>query len=338
MVNIPTDVIFDETIQRYGLDGYDVLFLVKCDTLLKSVYDAIVKFQAEGGIVVADQYLRAPIEVNKRFDFDFTYRNKVSANAIIDQKDYAGGGDTLADRTSKIADVKGVTALEDQEMMERFARELESGLDGLVKHDIDCSSLTALTNMLERGSARYLFVINDKRTYDSRFGEYQAILERTVHQEVGITLHNWQSKNLYAYDMVAKKNLALSKEGDAYKFKVNLQEAGGTIVALLPCDISKVEIEVPQKIFKGAGAVSVQIAIKSSANELVAGAQPIRVAITDPAGNVSEYSDYYCAIDGVFNLNYVPAQNDIAGKWQVQVEELISGKMRMVSFTMVDKK
>jgi len=49
MCHVAADVIFDETILESGLDGYDVLVLPKCDTLLKSVYDRILAFQKRGG-------------------------------------------------------------------------------------------------------------------------------------------------------------------------------------------------------------------------------------------------------------------------------------------------
>ena len=57
----------------------------------------------------------------------------------------------------------------------------------------------------------------------------------------------------------------------------------------------------------------------------MSGMQPMRVRILDPAGEVSEFSDYYAAESGFLSLEIVPAANDLAGRWTIEVEELMSG-------------
>ena len=73
MIHVPADVIFDETVTKYGLEDYDMLVLPKCGTLTKSVYDKIVAFEKQGGLVVSDQYLRASINNVIHFDFNFMH-------------------------------------------------------------------------------------------------------------------------------------------------------------------------------------------------------------------------------------------------------------------------
>ena len=93
MAHLNADVVFDESIERYGLDDYEVLVMPKCDVLTKSVYDEVLSFQKRGGLIIADQYLGPDIPGVLRFDFDFTHRRKVDANAIATGKIYVGADD-----------------------------------------------------------------------------------------------------------------------------------------------------------------------------------------------------------------------------------------------------
>ena len=332
MIHIPADVVFDETIVRYGLDGYDVLFLPRCETLTKSVYDKIVAFQKRGGLLISDQYLRAPIPGVLKFDFDFAYRKKVSANAILESKDYAHWDDLIDVDKVKTVEVKGVTAEVDQKLMERHAAQLEKGLEGKIQRNVACSSPTALLNMLEKGATKYLFIINDKRTYGDRVGQYKAMLDKALPQTVTITLNEWPHEELYVYDMLERKPLAQKKQGDACTFDVDLPAPGGKIIALLPQRLGSVRIHVPKEIRVRGVPVKIHVIVTDANGRPMTGVQPLQVTITDPQGNTSEFSDYHAAENGTLALDFVPALNDRAGTWSVIATELTSGLKARATF------
>src|SRR5690606_3882212 len=110
MAHYQADVVFDETIERYGLDPYDVLVLPKCDVLTETVYNTIRDFQSRGGVVLSDQYLGPEIPETMRFDFDFTYRKKVNAKAIAEKTIYAEWNDHIEPASAELEAVGGVTA------------------------------------------------------------------------------------------------------------------------------------------------------------------------------------------------------------------------------------
>jgi len=327
MIHVPADVIFDETVLRHGLDGYDVVVLPKCETLLEGVYKQLLDFVKRGGVVVADQYLRADIPGAIRFDFDFTYRNKVSANALVENKDYAQWDDHLDPNSAELRTVKGVTALNDQKIMESYAAMLRRGLEGKVRREVDCSSPTALLNMLQKGPARYLFVINDNRTYDdARFGEYRAILEKAVPQTVTITLAEWPHPQLFVYDMIERKALPTrARDSGSYEFDVELPAPGGKIIALLPQRLAGIEIRLPGRVAVRGVEFPLQVLISAEGGAPAPGVQPLHVTVTDPQGNRSEFSDYYAAESGVATIGLTPAINDLPGTWVVRADDLISG-------------
>ena len=333
MAHVPADVVLDETIAERGLDGYDALFLPKCDALTETVYKRIVEFAKRGGQVFADQYLRADIPDLQTFDFDFTYRKKVSANAIISNVDYAQWDDHLDADTAELRQVKGVTALDDQRIMESYAAKLKQGVEGKVRRDVDCSSPTALLNMLEKGQARYLFVINDKRTYGDRFGKYRSMLEQAVPQTVTITLNEWPFPALFVYDMIGRRVLPHGKSANgAIQFQVDLPAPGGRIIALLPQKLSGMEILVPPEMSSRGERHSIGILLKDSDGSLMTGVQPVRIRIRDPKGAISEFSGYHAAESGVLSLDFVPAVQDLAGQWTVEVEELMTGVRQEAAF------
>lgn len=56
------EVVYEETIQRRGLDGYRVLVLADCDVLPRGVVEKIKVFQKGGGLVIGDDHLAPAIK------------------------------------------------------------------------------------------------------------------------------------------------------------------------------------------------------------------------------------------------------------------------------------
>jgi len=326
MAHVPTDVVFGETIGLCGLDGYDTLVLAKCDTLLESTYKAILDFQARGGTVVADQYLRAPIPDVVKFDFDFEYRTKVSASTLLEKRGNTTFSDYLDERSKSTVEMEGVTALDDQKTMTAYATRLRQGLDGMAERPFDCSTPTALLNLLEKDGAQYLFVINDKREYGPRFGKYGAILEQSVPQTVTVAAKNRAGQNLHLYDLLEKKEIKTRTQGNDLLFDVHLSSLGGTIVAILPQAIGGVSIEAPESVDKRCVEQNIGIAIDDADGNPLCGVVPLEIKITDPSGKPSGLGGYYAAEKGRLDIAFIPALNDLAGEWIIEATELVSGK------------
>jgi hypothetical protein len=335
MAQIPADIVFDQSIERFGLDEYDMLVLPRCDVLTKSVYDRILEFQKRGGVVVADPYLKAEIPNVIRFDFDFTYRDKVTAMAIAKNQKYANWNDQLKPESAELTQVTGVTAQDDQRIMESYARELRQRLDGVIKRDVDCAEPTALLNLAEADGVKYLFVINDKREYGPRLGQYKAVLEKIVPQTVTVDLLN-VGDGVCAYDLIDQQELTVkTSDNGRQSIDVRLGELGGKIIALYPAAIGDVAIRAPKQVQAGKSqTISISMSA-AAAGAPVPGVQPLKVTITDSAGNVNEYSEYYCAERGALQIALTPAVNEPTGAWTIRVEDLTAGKTAETSFNVV---
>ena len=335
MIHLQADVVFDETIERYGLDAYDMLVLPKCDVLTETVYNRILEFQKRGGIIVADQYLGPEIPGVYQFDFDFTYRKKVNANAIIKNKNFAQWNDHLKPGSAEVIKVKGVTAKDDQRIMEAYAEELRTELNKLIRPDVDCDNLTVLLNMLEKDGIHYLAVVNDKRDYDKRIGQYKSMLGEIIPQDVSITLRKWQNENLYVYDMLKRKQLKVTHDRAGFHFNVSLTKLGGTMIALYPSPLTSMAIQMSAK-FKAGREVPIRILLSDKEGNPVRGLQPLQITVTDAQGKINAISDYYCAENGIYTLPFMPAVNDARGKWAIEVTDLTAGLKKTQTFQVVD--
>lgn len=334
MAHVQADVVFDETIERFGLDEYDVLVLAQCDTLTETVYDHVLRFRERGGIVIADQFLRADVPGAIKFDFDFTYRKKVSADAIVKNEIYTEWNDHLQPESAEMSKVQGITALDDQKFMETYAARLKKKLAGIIDPDVDCDSPKVLFNMLKKGYVRYLVAINDNRTYDERVGQYKAVLGKLLPQSTTVRIKRKGPNGLFAYDVLERKPLEVSKVGDVYEFPVQMTELGGKIIALYPRELGSLEIRTAKTIERGATSV-IRISMRDDGGAPLSGLQPLEVKITDAAGARSEFSGYYCASDGVLDIDFIAALNDKPARWTVSVVDLTAGLTAQSEFEVV---
>ena len=303
MAHIPTDVIFDETITRYGLDKYNILFLHQCETLTRSVYEKILEFERRGGIVIGDKLLRADIPLQYRCGFDLDHRKRQFADLILEGK--------------------GVTADEDRELMTKYANELRRVLDGKVERFVDSDSPEVLFNVLRNGPVKYVFMINDKRTYGEIYGQkWKTFHEEGVAQSVTASIKVGE-KTPVIYDLREHRAIPAERVGDKIWFARKLGPCDGTIIAVYPNPIEKVNLDSPVAVQRGETGL-IAISVEDSEGKSY-GSQPIFIRITDSSGSETDYTDNYATEDGEYRIEIIPALNDLTGIWKVSVRDLTSG-------------
>lgn len=311
LAHLPADIIFEETIQDGVLENYSILILPQCETLPRSIYEKILKFQQRGGLVFADQFLRANIPLTGTLNFDFDHRRSQDV-----------------DRTK--SERRRVTADEDREIMLRYAKELRRVLDGKIQRLADADAPEMLLEPLSYGDAFYLFAVNDKRIYDERFGEWKAMHTsgESLSSQVRIHLPQGMPK---LYDLMAKQEIPYERDGENLVFPLTLGPCEGTIIAVLPSAITSVHISMPPQLNAGRKN-GIQIAIRDESSLPMIGVVPIQIEIQDANNMSSEYSDYYVANNGSLLFDFVPAVNDAKGLWTIVVTELISHKKIRTQF------
>ena len=313
MAHIPADVIFEETVLDKGLDEYDMLVMPCCDTFPESVYRKIIDFEKAGGKVVADQWLRADIPNTVKFDFDFSYRKKVNANAINKGFQFASNEDTAFKADWESQKTTGVSAEEDRDIIEKYCVELRETLDALYEREVDCDTPRVLLNRLDCGEVKYLFLVNDNRTYDDRVGQYKAILSKGLPQKAVIS---WKglSGGEVLYDLISGKEIDCMTANDGeISFEIVLPASGGTLIAAMPGKLNSVQISYSGCIINLAAGNA-------------KGAIPLEVKITDPNGCLNELSGYFTLFEGNLDIPFTLALDDTPGKWLVSVTNLCNSE------------
>ena len=334
MAHYNADVLFDESVERGALDHYDVLFLPRVDVLTETVYNKIHEFQKRGGLVYSDQFLGPKLDAVHRFDFNLAYRKKVNARANAMGTAYSEWNDQ-AEKTSQkvnLEKVQGIPAHKDQEIMEEYAKTLKSIVSEKVPHVVDSDNPTVLFNLCEKDGVKYLFVINDKRTYDERVGKFMGSLEKLVPQTVNVRLSNPENTPLVAYDMLTKTALPVTNKDGTLTFPVKLDALGGTIIALAPEKLDKIAVSAKTSGHLGEPSI-VSVNFRDAKGQPAKGLQPVRIDIIDPKGNIHEDSDWICLENGQGTLTFHPAWNDPDGEWKVKVSDLTAGLSAQASVT-----
>ena len=231
--------------------------------------------------------------------------------------------------------VVGITALDDQRFMETYAKKLAAKLAGIVDPEVDCDTPKVLFNMLEYGNANYLVAINDNRTYDDRVGQYKAVLGKLLPQQTTVSIHRWEHQKLFAYDMLEQKLLEVTRHGNSWQFDLALTDLGGKMVALYPNSLENVQIQMPSEITRGTTS-SLRITLQDDTSAPPSGLQPLEVAITDSQGRANEFQGYYCAKNGLLDLQFIAAKNDAPGQWAVSVTDLTAGLTAKAKFEVVE--
>ena len=324
MAHYNADVLFDESIEQGALDDYDVLFLPRADVLTQTVYEKIKAFQKRGGLVYSDQYLGPELDVAHRFDFDFSYRSKVNARANVEGKTYAEWDDHVESGKVNLVKVRGVPADKDQEIMEGYAKTLKEVVSAKVPHSVDADEPTVLFNLTEKNGVKYLFVINDKRTYDERVGKFKGIMEKLVPQTVTVRVSIPEGENPVVYDMLKQQELPVERNGGKISFPVKLDSLGGTIIALQPSRLEKLTVSGDESGKLGK-EFTIPVELRDAEGNFAKGLQPIRVDIVDAKGGVHEDGDWITLENGQGKLVFTPAWNDPAGNWTIRVSDLTAG-------------
>jgi hypothetical protein len=322
MTHRQADVLFDEHVERGELERYKYLVLPKCDVITETMHARIREFIGRGGLVVADQYLGPNSPEALKVDFDFTYRPKVNADAIASGVMYAEWHDQLKPETAALAKAKGVTAEEDQKLLDSYAAQLDKKLEAAWPAVTRVDTPHVLVNELEHDGVRYLALINDHRAYDDRTGPYKAIMEglRPIRATVSVA-----GEAIHPHDLVRAVPLASRRAGGRTEFEVELDALGGTLVALYPAAIDRVTVKAPPTVRRG-DSCAVDVAVVDAGGGPVKGLAPVVATVSDTNGRSVECSGHHVAEDGRLRLVVAPGITDAPGRWTIRVEERGSGK------------
>jgi hypothetical protein len=287
-------IIYDDTIQKQGLDSYKVLFLTDCPVLSQSVADAIIKFQRRGGIVIGDEDLPPGIQP-----------------------------DILLPK------VRRIQPKETKKLLQERAASLLAELDPFYENPVESSNPDVITRLRQFGDSQYIFAINDNRTYGDYVGQYKMVMEKGLPAQTQITLNRTDG---FVYDLMKHQPVQTSRVEGKVLFPVNLDGGEGDVFLVTAKPVGKLQISAPVSV-KCGQSIPVKVLLPDNAGKILPAVIPLKITIRDANGQIAEKSGYYGAANGQLDLSLDIATNDSIGQWQVEATESLTGQKQIAHFS-----
>ena len=293
--NLAPRTLYDETILAGGLKNIKVLFMPHCDVLTASVAREIEKFQARGGIVVADRNLAPGITPDVVIG-EVTFRRNSGAKRF--KADY-----------------------------KRAAAELLENLHGFYTPFVSADP-EFLTFPRKYKSTDYLFVVNDLRTYGGNFGAWRQVMEKGLPHRGEVLVRR---KAGAVYELSRGGKVDFLKTFDGVRCRLDFATNDGRILMFLDSPIREVRIAAPAAVGRGE-KLKVRVEIRDARGRLVPALLPVSFKIHPPHGDMPPV---VCdrAADGVLEREFLIPLNETPGEWELVVRDRASGLTAQTKFT-----
>lgn len=279
-------VMYEESLLNGGLAGAKVLVMADCDVLTESAVKTIQAFQAAGGLVIGDG------EVCPAIQRDLT----------IPRFNRTKKAD--ADRTS----------------LQTAAKQLRDWLAAKYTRTVDSTNPDVVTRRRQFGTTDYIFALNDRREAGSYVGGYGLVMENGLPSQTTVELY----RAGHVYDLLDRRELTAESTPSGISLPLNLGPCEGRVFMVTERPIRDVIVDVP-KAASRRKRMAIEVTITDGRMPVDA-VVPLRVRIVDPEGVEAELSGYYGAAAGELAIPIDFAPNDQLGVWEIQAQELASGK------------
>ncbi len=240
--HLPVEPVYEIDLEERGLADFKAVALPGCRVLPRHLYDVIRKFEAAGGIVIADEHL-VP-----RFSDPIILKWNVKGWDI---------GKNIQ------PEILG----EAPKIRETFV--------GRIERQVDCDSPSVALSTLNDGPNRLLFAINTLMKAGDYVGGWGSVLDDGVPQAATLKI---RKADCVIYDALTRRRVEPQSDGDWLTWPVDLGPGEGRLFAILPRPIGPIAINVPDKVVKGtsvtaavtipgaAGHTPLRITIRDSQN------------------------------------------------------------------------
>ncbi len=330
----PFDVLYDEDFAEdpRALEGYRALALPECAVLTAPAAKQIRAFLARGGVVVADDYLRAKMDgiVQLRWqgaNEDLSALRKLEQDLL---KQYG--------RPDHPAYVEAMEqAAKEKSVAEGPTAKAVAALAAALSPEVATRARHVCTNLLQAEGANYLAAVNDLRVPGRYYGHFGRVQDEGVAQSADFEADPRLGKT--AYDLIAGQEVPLQTRGGRATFRLDLPPAGGRVLVFLPEPFARVGLGLGAGETPGRGSfLALQGRLLGASGRPVPGILPARITVTGPDGAASDHSHYTAFTRGAWSFSLPIAVNAPAGAYQVEVTELASGKKQAVRWSLAAKK
>ena len=307
-------VVYEETILRDGLDGVKVLYAPQCMFLTPPVIAKIKEFQAKGGTLVADDQLLKALKADVEVPVvSFSPPPASDHTEDVNAMEAAREGDAKTRMGTLRAKAKMVAQ----------AEELRRRLASRYTPEADSSSPEIVVYSRRWNAARYLFAINDHRTFGDYVGPWGLTMEKGLPFEGSVSLADDGSVKA-VYELSRGGEVAFTREGGNIKVPVKYDTNDGRLFAFLKERIVSVKVEAPKSVCAG-DTVRVTLSALDASGRPVEALLPAEMRLFDAAGRELDGAGWVCLQGGVCTVEIVTNLNDAEGDYRLVCRDIASG-------------
>ena len=308
-------VVYEETILRDGLDDVKVLYAPQCLFLTPDVVAKIKEFQAKGGTLVADaqllKALKPDIEV------------PVVSFAPPPESDHTE--DVNAMEAAREGDAKTrLGTMRAKATMVAQANDLRKRLAPRFTPEADSSSPEIVTYSRRWNDARYVFAINDHRTFGDYVGPWGLTMEKGLPYEGEVSLADGYGAVKAVYELSRGGEVPFTREGGRVKVPVKYATNDGRLFAFLKTRIASVKVDAPT-VVRAGDTLKVTFSALDEDGRPVAALLPAEIRLFDAAGREIDGAGWVCLQGGTCTVDFVTNLNDAAGSYRIVCRDRASG-------------
>lgn len=307
-------VVYEDMIRRGDLKDIKLLYAPQCRFLPKSVIAEIRKFQARGGLLIADERLTSALKADIAVPL-VSFAPPPASDLVAGMEEYERSNkDDNRQRATRRAKARMVAQSED----------LRKALASRYRGVSDSSSPDIVVFNRKDRSADYVFAINDRRT----FGDYVGMWGRQM--EKGLPCSGWVSLNGAAgrvgavYELSRGVSVPFERAGDDVRVKVDFETTDGRMLMFLPRPIASVKAAASAEVAPG-GKIEASFRVMDSSGAPVDALLPVEIRVYDAAGRELDGAGYACAVGGTAKISLVTNLDDASGDYRIVCRDRASG-------------
>ena len=312
-------VVYEDMVRRGGLVDVKVLYAPQCRFLPKSVIEEIRRFQGRGGLLLGDDQLVPALRPDVKVP--------VVSFAPPPKSDLIEGIEEQ-ERSNRESDRQRATRRAKARMVAQ-ANELRKALAGRYEPASDSSSAEIVVYNRRGRGARYLFAVNDNRTFGDYVGQWGRVMEKGLPFSGWVSLRGAAEGTGAVYELSRGEPVAFERVGGDVRVKVDFETTDGRMFVFLPRRIASVKATAVSEVAPG-GVIEASFRVMDGSGALVDALLPVEMRVYDAAGRELDGAGYACADGGVAKVSVRTNLDDAEGDYRVVCRDRATGQSETV--------
>ena len=310
-------VVYEQTIERDGLDSVDVLYAPQCRFLTKSMVERLRAFQKRGGILVGDKELVKALKADILLPIA-----SFDPVPVLDLAEEMAEAEKAKPQWMKTREGTVRIKTDMQKAGETLRRELaKRGY----RPDTDSSTPEIVVYNRRWHETDYVVAVNDRRTFGDYFGPWGRCMEKALPTRGKVTHADPERKVGAVYELSrgGKVAFARGKDGEVVT-ELAFDMTDGRFLVYLPRPIESVRVEAADRV-DADGRIAVKMTVLDSSSRPVPALLPVDIRLRDSCGREIDGGGAACAVGGVAEVVFTVNRNDPSGDYTLVCTDRASG-------------